>query len=871
MRWTPHGPRPELPDAGQPQLPEPGGGDRTRVRVSAPAMITIENRAGILRHLLDCGDLGVRDLTLDLGATVYVDSAGLAMLLQAYRTLARCGARLQLGGASPELRTLFEAIRLDHLLASPATAAAAPSPSSPRLQDTPMSTPNVSISATPDLIAEESSVGVVVYAVLNGSYTPTYGPAANTSIAQGSWVYLWTGTFDGATVFDYAPASGLGTASLPAVASLTSTTPLEFPLPAAPASGQLLFGVPDIPSIPAAAPSPPAPVGTPGIYDFVEYTYATSPPSLNVDTTMIDQFGIPMQIALDLPAGVPNPLPNGSGVCQDRADVLSQFLSSIPAAFQQCIQDLFLQPIAGPLRILSPKDVLVYQSVQGVTASQQPNSNSTLAGVCYYGVAAVNAAGDQGYLQGPVVMADVQPGNQVTVSWGTNGSQPQSTDIVSYNVYRSVSPVGPWTLIGSPPASTFPSGCSWLDTGQSLPPIGSLPQANPLCTWYDTAIHEFFAHYGSGNALALSVVQSGYGSVGTVNYAEHSWKYSFSGTTTTDAATGLSSLQFLVTNVFDLTTNSAVTELMPFASSTPFNLYYPYWNTNSDSTASPAPCPAGAPAGACTATPGGSTWMLYPEWPASLMVFGASGVFADNIQQVYLNLPSQVAAPTSTYPAAPPPDTPAGLWQSLLGALENMVVAAITRGIAAPVGTGSALPVAPANWANQPTQLAPTPSAALSSETPGTYYYVVTALNGAGESTPSFEFSIQTTTAKQSVQVNWLPLPSWQATAFNVYRGTSPGGENTLVPGSGLPATSGGSLVDSGGGTAQTPPAYYPAGAAFDAYAAFFHQPTISIGGAAYASPYDDQGNQSSDQAGDASSLTVMVGPWAKGCGACNG
>lgn len=80
----------------------------------------------------------------------------------------------------------------------------------------------------------------------------------------------------------------------------------------------------------------------------------------------------------------------------------------------------------------------------------------------------------------------------------------------------------------------------------------------------------------------------------------------------------------------------------------------------------------------------------------------------------------------------------------------------------------------------------------------GTYYYVVTALDGAGgETTPSPEASIAVTLGND-VSLTWTLVPN--AAGYNIYRGTSPGGE-TLLAGTGLPATTN-TFVDTGAATA---------------------------------------------------------------------
>lgn len=55
----------------------------------------------------------------------------------------------------------------------------------------------------------------------------------------------------------------------------------------------------------------------------------------------------------------------------------------------------------------------------------------------------------------------------------------------------------------------------------------------------------------------------------------------------------------------------------------------------------------------------------------------------------------------------------------------------------------------------------------------GTYFYVITATNAAGETTRSNEISITTTGATSTVTLNWDAVPG--ATGYRVYRGTVAG------------------------------------------------------------------------------------------------
>src|SRR6185437_7328144 len=73
--------------------------------------------------------------------------------------------------------------------------------------------------------------------------------------------------------------------------------------------------------------------------------------------------------------------------------------------------------------------------------------------------------------------------------------------------------------------------------------------------------------------------------------------------------------------------------------------------------------------------------------------------------------------------------------------------------------------------------LFPTAGGTLSTTT--TYFYVVTAFNAKGETTPSSEQSGQPSGTFRTFEVGWSQVPG--ATGYRVYRGTSQGSEDTLI------------------------------------------------------------------------------------------
>jgi hypothetical protein len=654
-------------------------------------------------------------------------------------------------------------------------------------------------------VLQQGNVYAAMYGQLQAAYMPAAGPSAGQPLTANQWVY-YTGA-------DYAAVSTLPPGPLPGFASYNTVGPYTVNLPDVPIqSAHLIFGIGCLPEIPidSGQPQQPSPLATAGVYDFVEFTYDTSG-TLYLNTTMIDQFGLPIQIQIS-PAD--NTLPEGAGVILDFADVFNQyqaFMSAQPA-YLQCAQDAFGEPLA--VRLLSPKYALA-NCVQGVVAEEFTGPPSTLArGKYYYAVTALNAAGKESFAQSDIVQGTLSTaGNAINVAWSPTKVQPVGA--VSYNVYRGTISGDSitWGLIGTFAPSSPIVGCAWADTGKTV--AMKTPPMNPLTTYFDTEIQRFFTYYKAHPLMLTATDGSNKGYI-----------YSFTGGTVVEAS-GNTVLQFVLTSVVDSKGISVSSPPIPLQ--TAFNIYYPYWNSN---TFDPN-CPA-AP-----------DWTPYPTKTASVMVLAAQGVFADNAQQ---------PVPTGV-------DT--GIYGILLGSLENQIVAAITRGIA---NTNAS----PLNWGNgtAPIQLKPTlvslPAGTTRSKlSVGTlYYYVITAVNINGETFGSFEFNAKPTFSLPCVQLNWKPFNTAQAQSFNIYRGTASQGEKVLV--ASVPNTgSVNSFVDVGEASAtQSPPVYFPAGGSWSAYDAFFHQPAISQNGAAYAGPYDDQGSQSSTlSTASPTSGSIALGP----------
>src|SRR4029077_13426290 len=80
-----------------------------------------------------------------------------------------------------------------------------------------------------------------------------------------------------------------------------------------------------------------------------------------------------------------------------------------------------------------------------------------------------------------------------------------------------------------------------------------------------------------------------------------------------------------------------------------------------------------------------------------------------------------------------------------------------------------------------------------------TYFYEVTATNAQGETGPSTEATATPTAGNRTINLSWTALSG--ATGYNLYRGTSSGGENVLIG-----QTAGNSFSDNGiAGSSRTP------------------------------------------------------------------
>ena len=89
----------------------PGGGDT----VALNGRITIENSGEMRRALSKALRAKPANLSVDLSQVPYIDTSGLATLVEAFRIARKQGTRLTLGGIQDQPRYLLEITHLDRL------------------------------------------------------------------------------------------------------------------------------------------------------------------------------------------------------------------------------------------------------------------------------------------------------------------------------------------------------------------------------------------------------------------------------------------------------------------------------------------------------------------------------------------------------------------------------------------------------------------------------------------------------------------------------------------------------------------------------------------------------------------------------------
>jgi len=533
-------------------------------------------------------------------------------------------------------------------------------------------------------------------------------------------------------------------------------------------SARLYFSSsPDAVTAPNSKISGPTAATANFFYDFVEValtcttpgaTSSSPPNNLNIDTTQVDQLGIPL--TLQVTPRDPN-FGAGSGIVTtlDRQTLVSNFKAMAVgplAPFADCVYPEG-SDASTPYRLLNPNDLI----------------NGQLQASSLQGTLAIS--GVPGAWQATFTITG--PGSPVPTNGSLSVGMPVSGPLMPAGA--SVS-----SLPGAPAGNTVVIASASSDAANpftaSTSPVELFfvtPPTTALATWFDAAIDNFFAWYKKNPGL-LQVEQNNNGNhIYTGNVVQ-------------------------VGGIIDINGNSNTYTVLQFTggNSETYNLYYPFFSTNS---------PAGKTTPFGAAVPPPPAWwaptkgLMYYA-PPSMMVFGASGVFADNTQQ-------PLTAPNSS---------------AVLGAIENVIATALARGYATTWKflQGSITPGNPATTA--------TVSLAGATTTAG----LVDGMDMA------------------SFQIANIPMTA------SIPSGALVSSFSVSSPLDILPTTP----------DLLTFSQFYPAGGTWSAFANFLHNPAVTIGGRAYALPFDDQGGFSSDlnaatSVASPAGVQVTLGAWAPG------
>jgi len=497
-------------------------------------------------------------------------------------------------------------------------------------------------------------------------------------------------------------------------------------------------------------------------YDFVELALTCttpnapsgSPPNnLNVDTTQVDQLGFPLTLHVT-PRDPSFSAGSGIVLTLDRQTLVSNFKAMATGALAPFADCMYPQgsDASTPYRLLNPSDVIGGQlqaaSLQGTLATSGASGawQATFTITGPGSPAPTNGSLSVGMpISGPLIPAGT-----------TVGSLPNAPSGNTVVMTSSAS-VNPFTASTSPVELFFVT-----------------PPATALATYFDTAIDDFFA-WCKKNPGVLQIEQN--------NNGNHIYTGSV----------------VQVGGIIDINGNSNTYTVLQFTTSgdkEAYNVYYPFFSTNSPAGKT-TPFGVDVPPPPAWWTP--SKGLMYYA-PPSLMVFGGSGVFADNTQQ-------PISAPNSS---------------AVLGAIENVIVTALERGYAT-------------TWKFLQGGIAP--------GTPATFATV----NLSGATTAGLVDQMD----MSSFQIANIPMKA------SIPPGTPVNSFNVTSPLDILPTTP----------DLLTFSQFYPAGGTWSAFASFLHDPAVSIGGRAYALPYDDQGGFSSDlstatSVASPASLLVTMGPW---------
>lgn len=346
-------------------------------------------------------------------------------------------------------------------------------------------------------------------------------------------------------------------------------------------------------------------------------------------------------------------------------------------------------------------------------------------------------------------------------------------------------------------------------TGTSATPPASNYNYEPLNQYFTAALHDFFEYYKT-NTFEIDLA----GEVAT----------KWTGKTQSITANGNTYTALVLTGEQGVYGNN-------YAGLTA-NIYLPFFSSNIDPAAVPS----------MSTLPPPPSWLINPSESGSSMVFGADGVFdmPDNTGV------AKPASPLSTAPTA------------IVKDIMNPINAAINRGLTPRKVNGAWTNIIPPMYWSQAPLF---PLTATISQTGGfltqnNYYYAITGVNVNGdtsnkETVPGNIVTVPfSSLSPANTNTVTLTIPNTGQTTFsqfNIYRGNTP--DTLLNIGSVTAGIT--TFTDNGhttGGTIQPPSALMNApGQLVNWYAAYLHQPDVSINGLAYGTPYDDQGGFSTN------------------------
>jgi hypothetical protein len=573
-------------------------------------------------------------------------------------------------------------------------------------------------------------------------------------------------------------------------------------------------------------------------YSIFELTNAQQSPGnyqLDVDISEIDQVGFTYTVTSS--NGAPYPL-GKVGMTPARSTFFTEFNNTFAKNNTAFLESSTLgkNSLGQQLRLVAPQTILGTYEKNGpslISASvvgTGGNGGLTPGTSYYYLITAKSATGESAPSAFPSYAGVITNNNSsVVLNWQaytgiqTGGGQNHpfvsgSSVTTGYNIYRASddTPAVPpqdsaFQLIGSVSGANT---TTFTDPGlpaQNIAPPTSSYGFDPLTTYFTPVINNFFSQYTPAHPFVYVQAPQSPGQEPTT----------FTGITTQ-----------ITPYWTQPDSNASYTVLKLTGSGGEFNgqtfyVFDPMFSTNTNNPNLP-PMPSWmANVGSAAETP-------------SQMVFACDGVFASNMVDPIFN-----------YFTNDKTDA-----EKSLGNIENMIVSAINRGVST---------LSPSQWVN-PMQFTadPSPSAQPGgSLTPGqTYYYMITSVGpGKVETVPTREVAATVGAGQNSITLNWTAVPYSVANSFNIYRGTTSGGEvliasvpNYISSKNPNPLTS---FSDLGGQPASNvvpPYQYYAPGSTSNLYSAFLHQNSttnpktgISVNGLVYGYPFDDQGDFSTN------------------------